>query len=98
MIHTVKIDDKTPTGKRLINELRKHRKIVEFENPTETGIVPEGYMTSEEFRIESRKDLDELCKKYAESGVIPEGYVTSEEFIGTVKENLRKKFTHDSNL
>jgi len=63
MIHTVKIDDKTPTGKRLINELRKHKKIVEFENPV-TGVIPEGYLTSEEFRIEARKDLDELCEKH----------------------------------
>jgi len=49
MIHTVKIDDKTPTGKRLINELRKHSKVVEFENPDVTGIIPEGYVTGDEF-------------------------------------------------
>jgi len=26
-------------------------------------VAPEEYMTSEEFRIESRKDIDEICKK-----------------------------------
>ncbi len=57
MIHTVKIDDKTPTGKRLIDELRKHRKIVEFENPAETGVIPEGYVTSEEFRETVKENL-----------------------------------------
>jgi len=33
MIHTIKIDDKTPTGKRLITELRKHNKEVKLEDP-----------------------------------------------------------------
>ena len=42
MIHTIKIDDKTPAGKRLIKELHKHHKIVEFKNPAETGFIPEG--------------------------------------------------------
>ena len=90
MIYTVKIDDKTPTGKRIITELRKHRKVVEFENPAVTEIVPEGYMTSEEFKTESRKDLDEVCQKHGITG-----YVTSVEFRASVKENLRKKFAQD---
>ena len=47
MIHTVKIDDTTPNGKKIIKDLRRYRKGVEFENPAETGIIPEGYMTSE---------------------------------------------------
>ena len=42
MIHTVKTEDKTPTWNRLINELRKHSKVVEFENPAATGIITEG--------------------------------------------------------
>jgi len=65
MIHTVKIDDKTPTGKRIINELRKHRKVVEFENPAVTGIIPEGYVTSEEFRETIKENLR---KKFAQDG------------------------------
>ena len=64
MIHTVKIDDKTRNGKKIINDLRRYRSGVEFENPAVTGIIPEGYMTSEEFRVESRKDLDEICRKH----------------------------------
>ena len=57
MIHTIKIDDKTPAGKRLIKELHKHHKIVEFENPAETGVVPEGNMTSDEFFTGIQEEL-----------------------------------------
>ena len=64
MIHTVKIDDNTRNGKKIIIDLRRYRKGVEFENPAVTGIVPEGYMSAEEFRIESKKDLDEICKNH----------------------------------
>ena len=64
MIHTVKIDDTTRNGKKILNDLRRYKTGVEFENPAVTGIVPEGYMTSEEFRVESKKDLDEICKKH----------------------------------
>ena len=64
MIHTVKIDDTTRNGKKIINDLRRYRKGVEFENPAVTGIVPEGYMTSEEFRDKSKKDLDEICREH----------------------------------
>ena len=65
MIYTVKIDDKTPTGKRIITELRKHRKVVEFENPAITGVTPEGYVTSEEFRATVKENLR---KKFAQDG------------------------------
>ena len=64
MIHTVKIDDTTRNGKKIITDLRRYRKGVEFENPAETGIVPEGYMTSDEFSDRSKKDLDEICRKH----------------------------------
>jgi len=64
MIHTVKIDDTTRNGKKIIHDLRRYRKGVEFDNPAVTGVIPEGYMTSEEFGDESRKDLDEICRKH----------------------------------
>ena len=63
MIHTIKIDDKTPTGKRLIKELRKHRKIVEFENPAETGVVPEGYLTGDQFENQVKENIITYCKE-----------------------------------
>ncbi len=64
MIHTVKIDDSTPKTKKLISELRKCRKGVEFDNPAISGNIPEGYMTSEEFRKGVKEDLRKLYKEH----------------------------------
>ena len=66
MIHTVKIKDTTRNGKKILNDLRHYRKGVEFENPAVTGIVPEGYLTSEEFR----KSAMEKVKKFCDDNVI----------------------------
>ncbi len=64
MIHTVYLDDSTTAGKRFIKELRRYKKGVRFENPGATGVPPEGYMTSEEFRKVAREDLDNICRKH----------------------------------
>jgi len=61
MIHTVKIDDSTRNGKRMIQELSKYRKGIEFENPAVNGVAPEGYMTSEEFRKKAMDKVDKFC-------------------------------------
>ena len=60
MTVTVKINTDTPRGKALVKELRRYPKTVTFENPAETGIVPEGYMTLEEFRIEAKKSITKI--------------------------------------
>ena len=65
MIHTVKIDDTTRNGKKIINDLRRYRKGVVFENPAVTGVIPEGYVTSEEFRKTVKENL---LKKFSENG------------------------------
>jgi len=65
MIHTVKIDDSTRNGKKIITDLRRYRKGVEFENPAVTGVIPEGYVTSEEFRKTVKENL---LKKFSENG------------------------------
>jgi len=67
MIHTVRIDDKTPTGKKILNELRKYSKVVTFEDPNVTGVIPEGYVTGEEFRKTVKENLR---KKFTEDGNI----------------------------
>ena len=56
MIHIIKIDDSSPTGKRIINDLRKHPKVVKFEKTGLTGDVPEGYLTGKSFFRELRKN------------------------------------------
>jgi len=54
MIHTIKIDDNSLTGKRLIVELRKHSKVVVFEKPE---VIPEGFMTGDEFFSGIKEEL-----------------------------------------
>jgi len=63
MIYTVKINDSTPTGKRIINDLRRHPKTVEFEKPADNGVPPEGYMTGDEFFSGIKKELKNRCVK-----------------------------------
>jgi len=67
MIHTVKIDDTTRNGKRILEEIRRYRTGVVFENPAVTGIVPEGYMTAEEF---ARRGKEKIEKYYKEHGLL----------------------------
>jgi hypothetical protein len=61
MIHTVKIDDSYSSGKRLLVELHRHRKAVEFENPTKNGVIPEGYMTVDEFEKHAIQTVHKFC-------------------------------------
>ena len=64
MIHTVKIDDSTRTGKKLLTDLNRARKGVEFDNPAISGIIPEGYMTIDEFREKAIEDTRIFCKEH----------------------------------
>jgi hypothetical protein len=45
------------------DDLQVYNRCVTFADPA-TTMIPEGYMTSEEFWKEARKRLDILCKKY----------------------------------
>jgi hypothetical protein len=67
MIHIVKINDSLPSGKKLVEELRKHPKSVEFENQTIDGVVPEGYLNGEEFVERGKK---KILKYYKENGLL----------------------------
>ena len=64
MIHTVRIDDTTRNGKKIVADLRRYRKGVEFENPALTGITPEGYLTADEFVKETDKIIINRFKEY----------------------------------
>jgi len=66
MIHTVKINDCTPSGKRLLEELRRHPKSVEFENQS-VEVIPEGYVTGEEF---VKRGKEKILKYYKENGLL----------------------------
>ena len=67
MIHTVRIDDTTPGGKKILSELHRIREGVEFENPAISGIVPEGYVPIDEFfdNVERR-----ITKHYEENDLL----------------------------
>ena len=67
MIHIVKINDNTPNGKRIIEDLRKNYKDVEFVDSTINQNVQEGYMTSDEFRKNVKSKIQ---KHYQENGLI----------------------------
>jgi len=67
MIHTVKIDDSTRNGKKIITDLRRYRKGVEFDNPAIRGVVPEGYVTGDEFEKQVKENLESYCK---ENGIL----------------------------
>jgi len=57
MIYTLKIDDNTPIGKRLIQELRKYHKEVTFENPSLMADAPEGYINGDVFFTGIKEEL-----------------------------------------
>ena len=67
MIHTVRINDNTATGSRIIEELRNNNKDVEFVNSTLNSNIPEGYMTGDEFRKNVKSKIQ---KHYQENGLI----------------------------
>ena len=64
MTYTVKIDTNTTPGKRALQDLKKFRKGVEFENPMMSGIIPEGYMTGDEFEKRTIERLEQKLKNY----------------------------------
>ena len=61
---TVTINDKSPTGKRIINDLRRHKRVVNFE---ERDIAPEGYLTGDEFE---HRCIANISKFYREKGLL----------------------------
>ncbi len=67
MIYTVKINENTPNGKRIVEELRNNYKDVEFVDSTVNSVILEGYMTGDEFRknVKSR-----IYKHYQENSLI----------------------------
>jgi len=61
MIHIVQTDDTTLTGKNFAHEFHPAHK--NFKKSSISGIPPEGYMTSDEFRQRAVLKVDNFCKK-----------------------------------
>ena len=67
MKYTIKVDDKTEAGKKILEIARRARKGVEIDNPAISGNIPEGYMTGEEW---ARQVKEGLKKKLQENGYL----------------------------
>ena len=61
---TVRINEKSPTGMRIIKNLRRHSKVVNFETP---DTAPDGYLTGDEFE---RRCMENISKFYHEKGLL----------------------------
>jgi len=57
---TAEIDISTLIGRRLVHELEKHNRVVKITYP-ESEDIPEGYMTSDEFRKSAKEKVRKFC-------------------------------------
>ncbi|MDR0866465.1 MAG: hypothetical protein LBO74_16265 [Candidatus Symbiothrix sp.] len=64
MVHTVYLDDTTINGRKLLKELRRYKKGIQFENFATGSVVPEGYMTPEEFRTKAKTSLTKILNEH----------------------------------
>ena len=64
MVHTVYLDDNYVDVRNLLNEMRHYTQGVRFENPTDHNVIPEGYMTVEQFRTEAKKSLIQILNEH----------------------------------
>jgi hypothetical protein len=64
MTHTVRIDDNTRNGKKLLAEIQHYKKGIEFDNPAKTGKVPDGYVTGDEFEMKVKENIQAYCKQH----------------------------------
>jgi len=64
MIHTVYLDDEYSNVKKILTDISRQKEGVGFDKPATDGVVPEGYMTSEEFRKRSIIKVNTFCKEH----------------------------------
>lgn len=67
MLHTVKIDDSTPLGKKILQDLSQYKTEVQFEEPMEVKEAPAGYMTGDEF---VKQGKETIAKYYKDNGLL----------------------------
>ena len=60
MIHTVHLGDKHVDDRKLLKEIHRYKQ----ENPANSNVAPEGYMTVEEFRTEAKISLTKLLNEH----------------------------------
>lgn len=67
MIHSIKIEDKTVSGKKILEVARKSRKGVEIEKTVMSRVIPERYVTSDIFWDNIKKGV---IKKLEDNGYL----------------------------
>ena len=64
MVHTAHLDDRYVNDRKLLKEVRRYKRGFLFENLVEGNVIPEGYMTSEEFRKCAIAKVDKFCFRH----------------------------------
>ena len=67
MKYTIRVDDKTEAGKKIMEIARRARKGVEIDNPAISGNIPEGYVTGDEME---KRVIAGLKEMYIENGLL----------------------------
>ena len=63
----VRINSTTPTGKKLLKDLKQYPEDVVFDNPAVSDTLPEGYIKSSDFWELQKLKTEKFCK---ENGVL----------------------------
>jgi len=61
MMHTIELDDKQVNLKK---EIRYQKHNICLENSKTSRVIPDGYLSSEEFWKEADKRIIRVCKQY----------------------------------
>ena len=59
MLHKVYLDDE-----QVVDEIPRYKRGVRIENPAISGIEPEGYITSDEFRKRATAKVNRFCDEH----------------------------------
>lgn len=62
MIHIAYIDDSTLKGRTIIKKLQKETSVVRFNNPPNSSVLPDDYMSGSDFRTEVKQGLKSKLK------------------------------------
>jgi len=64
MVHTIHLDDTYSDVQHLLKEIRRCKQGIRFENFAVGNVVPQGYMTAEEFRQRAIAKVHKFCDKH----------------------------------
>jgi len=62
MVHKFHLGDKHVDSSKLLKEIGHYKQ--DFDNPANSNIAPDGYLTVEEFRNEAKKSLTKMLNEH----------------------------------